>query len=68
MAVSRDDSQPVRFELPDGDAVDLVTWAYIMKKLEIEMKDTLTNMSLINEYLKRINNRVDYWLDQQSDE
>lgn len=68
MAVLRDDSQPVRFELPDGDAVDLVTWAYIMKKLEIEMKDTLTNMSMINEYLKRINNRVDYWLDQQSDE
>lgn len=68
MAVLRDDSQPVRFELPDGDAVDLVTWAYIMKKLEIEMKDTLTNMSMINEYLKRINNRVDYWLAQQSDE
>lgn len=68
MAVLRDDSQPVRFELPDGDAVDLVTWAYIMKKLEIEMKDTLTNLSSINEYLKRINNRVDYWLAQQSDE
>lgn len=68
MAVLRDDSQPVRFELPDGDAVDLITWAYIMKKLDTEMKDTLTNLSSINEYLKRINNRVDYWLAQQSDE
>lgn len=68
MATTRDDSQPVVFELPDGDQVALVTWSYIMKKLDTELNTTITSIASINEYLKRINSRVDVWLKEQSDE
>lgn len=68
MATTRDDSQPVVFELPDGDRVALVTWSYIMKKLDTELNTTITSIASINEYLKRINSRVDVWLKEQSDE
>ena len=67
MAVLRDDSQPVNFELPDGDVVSLVTWAYILKKLDTELNGTVASLFSINEYLKRINSRVDTWLEEQKD-
>ena len=68
MAVLRDDSQPVNFELPDGDVVSLVTWAYILKKLDTELNGTVASLFSINEYLKRINSRVDTWLEEQKEE
>mgnify|MGYP003515912588 CR=1 FL=1 len=67
MAVLRDDSQPVNFELPDGDVVSLVTWAYILKKLDTELNGTVASLFSINEYLKRINSRVDTWLEEQKE-
>ena len=68
MAVLRDDSQPVNFELPDGDVVSLVTWAYILKKLDTELNGTVASLFSINEYLKRINSRVDTRLEEKKEE
>lgn len=63
--MARDDTQPMVFELPDGDNVSLITWAYVMKQLEQELGDVVSSISKTNSYIKRISNRTDYWLGKQ---
>ena len=36
---ARDNTIPVTFELPDGDTVELITWDFVLKKLD---EDDLT--------------------------
>lgn len=62
---ARDNTIPVTFELPDGDTVDLITWDFVLKKLDEEMAETLAYLSDNNEQLARIENRVDEWLAEQ---
>lgn len=66
--MARDDKQPMVFELPDGDTVSLITWAYVMNKLEQELSDAVASMVKTNGYLTRINARADYWLEKQQEE
>jgi len=62
---ARDNTIPVTFELPDGDTVDLITWDFVLKKLEEEMAETLAYLSDNNDQLTRIENRIDEWLAEQ---
>lgn len=66
--MARDDSQPMIFNLPDGDEVHLITWAFVMKKLESQLTPTINQLSAINSSLGRISDRVDYWLAQQTED
>lgn len=61
-----DDTKPVTFELPDGDVANLITWAYVVKKLNEQLQPTITEIGKINTALTRINTRVDQWLEEQS--
>lgn len=62
---ARDNTIPVTFELPDGDTVDLITWDFVLKKLDEEMAETLAYLSDNNDQLTRIENRIDEWLAEQ---
>lgn len=66
--MARDNTQPMVFELPDGDTVALITWDYVMKKLDEELTPVVESMSKINSYLERIDDRVQYWLDSQKED
>lgn len=62
---ARDNTIPVTFELPDGDTVDLITWDFVLKKLEEEMAETLAYLTDNNTQLRRIESRIDEWLAEQ---
>lgn len=62
---ARDNTIPVTFELPDGDVVELITWDFVLKKLDEEMAETLAYLSDNNVQLKRIEDRIDEWLAEQ---
>ncbi len=62
---ARDNTIPVTFELPDGDTVELITWDFVLKKLDEEMAETLAYLTDNNIQLKRIENRIDEWLAEQ---
>ena len=62
---ARDNTIPVTFELPDGDTVDLITWDFVLKKLDEEMAETLAYLTDNNTQLRRIENRIDEWLAEQ---
>lgn len=64
---ARDNTIPVTFELPDGDTVDLITWDFVLKKLEEEMAETLAYLSDNNTQLSRIDARIDEWLAEQGE-
>ena len=49
-----DPTQPLTFELPDRNTVNLITWEYVMKKLEEELSGTLSYLSNNNTQLERI--------------
>lgn len=62
---ARDNTIPVTFELPDGDTVDLITWDFVLKKLDEEMAETLAYLTDNNTQLRRIETRIDEWLAEQ---
>lgn len=61
-----DPTQPLTFELTDGNIVNLITWEYVMKKLEEELSETLSYLSNNNTQLERIEDRIDEWLAEQN--
>ena len=61
-----DDTKPLSFELPDGDIANVITWVFVINKLNQELQPSLALIGSINTDLQRINNRVDEWLAEQS--
>lgn len=53
------------FDCPDGK-ITLISWEYVMKKLEEELTDTLAYLKDNNTQLGRIEARLDEWLEEQS--
>lgn len=62
---ARDNTIPVTFELPDGDTADLITWDFVLKKLDEEMAETLAYLTDNNTQLRCIETRIDEWLAEQ---
>lgn len=63
--MARDPKQPVVFDLPDNDSVALIPWEYVVDKFETILSGIIDDISLINKDLKRIENKVDEWLEAQ---
>ena len=63
--MARDAKQPVVFDLPDNDSVALIPWAYVVAKFEVILDGVINNEGSINADLKRIEARVDHWLEEQ---
>ena len=60
--MAHDTNKPLTFQFPDGDVVPLVTWEYIVSKLESNLSTTIDAIEEINKDLNIINNRIGEWL------
>lgn len=56
--MTRDDKQPLIFNLPDGDHVALITWAFVLDQLDVEMRPTMNTLAMVNDQLTRIDTRL----------
>lgn len=56
--MARDQKIPVTFTLPDGDVVSLITWEFVLDKLQQNLNPTVTKLGEINNHLKQIDNRL----------
>lgn len=62
MAVN--ESTPVTFNLPDGDSVALIPWAYVVDKLTEAFTPVLDSIEISNTHLTRISNKLSEWIDE----
>lgn len=60
-------STPLRFDLPDGDRVELCTWDYVVAQLSDFIIGATNAIALENIALTVIDNKLDEWLDDGSD-
>lgn len=63
----RDNTTPVTFELPDGDTVQLITWEFVLKKLEEVLNPTIDHLSVINTQLEKIDQKLESWIKDNED-
>lgn len=64
--MARSKETPLHFDLPDDDSVDLITWEFVMMKLNEEMAGALDHLSGSTTQLERISGRIQEWLDEQN--
>jgi hypothetical protein len=65
MSTQRDDKTPATFKTPDGDIIQLMTWAGIVDKLEYLLLPIIASETSINESLSTINNKLDEWVEPE---
>lgn len=53
---------PLRFDLPDGDQVDLCTWGYILTQINDFMVSMTNAIELENVALNVIDQKLDEWI------
>jgi len=58
-------NRPLTFNLPDNDQVQLIPWGYVLERLQANLGTTLEYLSSTNTYLSNIDDRLQYWIDQQ---
>lgn len=63
--MARDQKIPVTFKLPDGDVVSLITWEFVLDKLQQNLNPTVTKLGEINNHLKQIDNRLAEMIEEQ---
>jgi hypothetical protein len=68
MSTQRDDKTPATFKTPDGDIIQLMTWAGIVDKLEYLLLPIIASETSINESLSTINNKLDEWVEPEPNE
>lgn len=54
----RDPRTPVTYHLPDGDAVQLMPWPWVIWRLQLNLTKTMHSMVRINNHLWSINNKL----------
>ena len=64
--MARNKETPLHFDLPDDDSVDLITWEFVMMKLNEEMAGALNHLNGSTTQLERISGRIQEWLDEQN--
>jgi hypothetical protein len=62
MATRRDDKKPATFKTPEGDIIQLMTWAGIADKLAYLLNPIIESMASINASLDSINTKLDEWI------
>lgn len=65
--MARNNTTPLRFQLPDGDQVDLCTWEYIESLLEIKLTPMLESLNAQQTDLKRIDTKIASWITTSND-
>lgn len=62
----RDEKQPLHFDLPDNDSVDLIPWAFVVDKCETILAGVIDSISSMEADVTRIDNKVKEWLEQNN--
>ena len=57
--MARNSATPVTFELPDGDKVELVTWDFVLDKLDKLLTPVFEQMYASNEHLSNIAEKLE---------
>lgn len=63
--MARDKKTPLTFDLPDNDSVALIPWEYVVYKFEEILGGVLDDMTLINRDLRRIDAKLDEWIEEE---
>lgn len=65
--MARNSATPVTFELPDGDHVELITWDFVLDKLDTLMEPIFDKMYLSNAHLDAIATRLEELANDEED-
>lgn len=57
--MARNSATPVTFELPDNDHVELITWDFVLDKLDKVMEQVFDKMYQSNNHLDAIATRLE---------
>ena len=61
-------TKPVEFNLPDNDVVALIPWAYVLERLGEDLPPIMTQLSIVNAGLKRIDDKLKEWNAENEEE
>lgn len=61
--MARNSATPVTFNFPDGDVAEVITWDFVLEKLDHEMASTLEKMYSSNTHLKNIADKLEEFID-----
>lgn len=61
--MARNSSTPATFELPDGDKVELITWDFVLDKLDGLLGPVFEKMYKNNEHLSNIADRLEVFIE-----
>lgn len=65
--MARNPATPVTFEFPDGDHAELITWDFVLDKLDKLMDPIFDKMYLSNAHLDAIATRLEELVNDEED-
>jgi hypothetical protein len=65
--MARNTATPVTFELPDNDHVELITWDFVLDKLDTLMAPILDKMYQSNAHLEEIAKKLEEFADDDEE-
>ena len=68
VTMARNKATPVTFNLPDNDVVQLITWEFVLEKLNKQLQPTLDLMAENNTHLDHIATKLESYIDDSGDD
>lgn len=64
MANGDNNTKPLRFDLPDGDQVDLITWPYVLNRIQEAIETITATLAVENTSLQAIDDKLVSWIEE----
>ena len=65
MANGGNNTKPLRFDLPDGDQVDLITWPYVLDRIQEAIETITATLAVENTSLQAIDDKLVSWIAEE---
>lgn len=65
MANGGNNTKPLRFDLPDGDQVDLITWPYVLDRIQEAIETITATLAIENTSLQAIDDKLVSWIEEE---
>lgn len=65
MANGDNNTKPLRFDLPDGDQVDLITWPYVLDRIQDAIETITATLAVENTSLQAIDDKLVSWIEEE---
>lgn len=65
MANGGNNTKPLRFDLPDGDQVDLITWPYVLDRIQEAIETITATLAVENTSLQAIDDKLVSWIEEE---